>query len=306
MTFRTSVSCLVAIFYSYTAIAQESSITLTAKKDPNGKKNFQDEASFSSPMKTNIPIMMDITSGNSGSHPAMLEFFDSALATVTSCKYQGLSGNEQAKLGKKYRLDSCTNGYLSNAAVNFNRVKLSVENGGVTTVTLSISPAVKDTVFLRMCKDSETSEKAKYTVQQIIQSVQAIGCEDAQTKVLVSEELRLVPYIPPYGEWELPFGIFPLAPKPVSRNIEDLSPLGDFKHLKVLILWNNRISDVSPLASLINLEVLVLNNNLISDVRSLSGLINLQKLLLGGNQIIDFSPVKSLPRLVRADFTDLQ
>ena len=294
MMFRTSVSCIAAIICSYTALAQESSVTLTAKKDPNGKKNFQDEASFLSPMKTNIPIMMDIMSGNSGSHPAMLEFFDSALATVTSCKYQGLSGNEQAKLGKKYRLDSCTNGYVSNAVVNFNRVKLSVENGGVTSVTLSISPVVKDTVFLKMCRDENGVATAKATIRYIMSRLGEKDCASAQQKIFASTSLTLKPdcgQVSP-NRYGVTTGNCPL-----DGGISDLSPLGDFTHLKEISLQHNQISDLMPLIKLKNLERLNLSWNKISDVTPLVQIPSLQFIFLTENQVEDFSALSALPNL---------
>ena len=302
MTFRTSVSCLVAIFCSYTALAQESSVTLTAKKDPNGKKTFQDEAIFSSTMKTNIPIMMDITSGNSGSHPAMLEFFDSALATVTSCKYQGLSGNEQAKLGKKYRLDSCTNGYVSNAVVNFNRVKLSVENGGVTTVTLSISPAVKDTVFLRMCKDPNTNSNAKRTIDRITLLLGQSSCVATDQIIRQSDTLALkyAEELPDWYEFISP-GFFRTNLKLSYAEIEDLSPLVDYKHLTTLSIFpasrEHFISDLSPLRGLIGLRKLFLPNQRISNLSPLSGLINLEEIDLSGNPITNINALAPLAGL---------
>ena len=88
------------------------------------------------------------------------------------------------------------------------------------------------------------------------------------------------------------------------QGIEDLSPLAEAPHLRVLFLQANSISDLSPLQNLTNLEVLHLNSNLITDLSPLSKLLELKELYLDDNPLDDLSPLSGLGRLLRLSLAD--
>lgn len=83
------------------------------------------------------------------------------------------------------------------------------------------------------------------------------------------------------------------------NEIQDLSFLGAFPRLAVLILADNRVSDLGPLAELKELEYLELFMNNITDLGPLSGLTSLRDLNLTRNRVTDITPLLGLTRLER-------
>lgn len=82
------------------------------------------------------------------------------------------------------------------------------------------------------------------------------------------------------------------------NNINDISPLKEFKNLIKLHLGDNDISDIFELEELKNLEYLNFSWNKSFDISPLSELKQLTKLYLGGSRPSDFSPLKDLKNLI--------
>lgn len=81
--------------------------------------------------------------------------------------------------------------------------------------------------------------------------------------------------------------------------IQDISPLINLVHLKILVLNNNMISNLEPLKTLKRLRVLRLDGNNINDISALRNLHNLVVLRLDGNRIKDLSPLANLHQLAQ-------
>ena len=90
-----------------------------------------------------------------------------------------------------------------------------------------------------------------------------------------------------------------------DKKLFDISPLAEFKALKELKLYNNKITDIMPLAGLVNLTHLELTcNGRITDISPLAGLINLTNLDLQNNSLSDITPLSGLVNLTYLDLTN--
>ncbi len=88
--------------------------------------------------------------------------------------------------------------------------------------------------------------------------------------------------------------------------VSDLSPLTEFKNLKVLDLGKTQVSDLSPLAELKNLSTLYLGNTQVSDLSPLAALKNLESLNLSNTQLSNLSPLAELKNLEKLWLSDTQ
>lgn len=72
-----------------------------------------------------------------------------------------------------------------------------------------------------------------------------------------------------------------------KMGISDLTPIKEFKNLKVLLFGCNKIEDISPISNLQKLQVLMLEYNVISDLSPLKELKNLEYLCCKNNPITE-------------------
>ena len=81
------------------------------------------------------------------------------------------------------------------------------------------------------------------------------------------------------------------------RNVSDLSPLKDLRHLQELDVSTTQVSDLSPLKDLVHLRVLDLACTQVHDLSPLKELFHLEQLNIEGTQVTDLSPLKDLHHL---------
>lgn len=91
----------------------------------------------------------------------------------------------------------------------------------------------------------------------------------------------------------------------VQHQIDDLSPVKNFKKLKRLSISRNRIEDYSNLSSLSNLESLTIYGNPIKTLESLGELSNLKELILGDCPLKEFGDLSRLSSLEYLSITKL-
>jgi len=129
--------------------------------------------------------------------------------------------------------------------------------------------------FSQWCENKERiSPKARYTVEVLLEEVEAEDCLTAGVKLSKITQLELN-----------------------NEKITDITPLSRLTNLTELRLNNNEITDITPLSQLTNLTELQLNDNEITDIISLSRLTNLTTLYLGDNEITEITPLSRLTNL---------
>lgn len=69
------------------------------------------------------------------------------------------------------------------------------------------------------------------------------------------------------------------------NEIEDLTPLSDFKNLTQISFSGNKVEDLTPLSNLKDLQNIIAINNKIKTIKPLSNLINIEYVCLDGNQL---------------------
>ena len=80
-------------------------------------------------------------------------------------------------------------------------------------------------------------------------------------------------------------------------DLQDATPIGAFRHLVYLDLWDNRLTHVTPLAGLTQVTELNLSNNHLTDATPLAGLTHLTWLDLRYNELTDVTPLAGLTHL---------
>ncbi len=91
-----------------------------------------------------------------------------------------------------------------------------------------------------------------------------------------------------------------------QNSILDITFMAQFKNLKKLSIWSNKVKDISSIKELNKLEVLNLHRNGIVDISCLSKLTNLKELAIGYNPILDITPIKNLIQIQELHLARLQ
>ena len=91
-----------------------------------------------------------------------------------------------------------------------------------------------------------------------------------------------------------------------NTSVKDLSPLGEFSHLKRLYLMNTQVRDLSSLAGMTNMVLLFFDNTRVSDLSPLRNLRQLKALGLPFTSIHDLTPLYDLSSLTYVDMTGVQ
>jgi Leucine-rich repeat (LRR) protein len=88
------------------------------------------------------------------------------------------------------------------------------------------------------------------------------------------------------------------------QNVQDLSFLEFFPHLKELHLSGTRTKSLSPLKHLTNLKILILNSRSVSNIEVLSRLSSLEELTLDSTFVTSLNPIAKLANLKKLIFRE--
>ena len=190
------------------------------------------------------------------------------------------------------------------------------------------NPPVKTQwTFLDYCKNQNSGNDIKHTIQVLKEMVDKEDCDEAyssltdETKIYFfgNSDLDLSPlqglnnlkYISINDCHRTDLSTLPQLPNLQSislhgTKIENISSLEKFENLKDLEIRINESFDISFLKNLNKLRSLSISQNPKADISAIKSLSNLTTLDLSENQITDISAIKSLSNLTTLDLSENQ